>query len=190
MPTLGLIVGTARTPSNTHGLVSHIRSVVARSHPSLTLDVIDLLHSPGHPLPLTLSGPIPAAHARADVPAAYPDAGVRAWSARVLGWDAVLFVTAQYNWSLPAVLKNALDQLYVEWAALPAGLITLGGRGGSKAQEAGREILTACHMDIAEKRAGVVLPREYIHGLERVGGNEDWLAAYDADVRETEHDEF
>jgi NAD(P)H-dependent FMN reductase len=49
------------------------------------------------------------------------------WSARVAGADAFAFVTPEYNHSMPAALKNAIDFLHVEWAYKPLGLVSYGG---------------------------------------------------------------
>jgi chromate reductase len=45
-----------------------------------------------------------------------PPAQVLALKARVRAADAVLFVTPEYNYSIPGVLKNAID-----WASRPYG---------------------------------------------------------------------
>jgi chromate reductase, NAD(P)H dehydrogenase (quinone) len=62
----------------------------------------------------------------------YPDA-VAAFRAAIAGADAVLFVTPEYNYSVPGVLKNAID-----WASRPPTpplakkpVATLGGSPGN-----------------------------------------------------------
>jgi chromate reductase len=45
-----------------------------------------------------------------------PPATVTELKARVRAADAILFVTAEYNYSIPGVLKNAID-----WASRPFG---------------------------------------------------------------------
>src|SRR5687767_9278644 len=37
------------------------------------------------------------------------------WQKKVAEFDGYIFVTAEYNRGLPAVLKNALDYAYPEW---------------------------------------------------------------------------
>jgi NAD(P)H-dependent FMN reductase len=46
------------------------------------------------------------------------------WSAKIEEADAFIFVTAEYDYSYPASLKNALEYLVHEWAYKPAGLIS------------------------------------------------------------------
>lgn len=46
----------------------------------------------------------------------YSEPIVRAWNKKIAEADAVLFVTTEYNHSVPAVLKNALDSVFVSFA--------------------------------------------------------------------------
>jgi NAD(P)H-dependent FMN reductase len=50
-----------------------------------------------------------------------------AWSATVEAADAVVLVTAEYNYGYPAALKNALDYLHHEWRHKPLGFVSYGG---------------------------------------------------------------
>lgn len=52
------------------------------------------------------------------------------WSRLVDKAEAFVFVTAEYNFSYPAPLKNALDYLYKEWNYKPAGIVSYGGISG------------------------------------------------------------
>lgn len=57
------------------------------------------------------------------------------WSAKIEEADAFIFVTAEYDYSYPASLKNALEYLVHEWAYKPAGLVSysIGAFGGVRA---------------------------------------------------------
>jgi NAD(P)H-dependent FMN reductase len=46
------------------------------------------------------------------------------WSAKIEEADAFIFVTAEYDYSYPASLKNALEYLVHEWAYKPAGIVS------------------------------------------------------------------
>jgi NAD(P)H-dependent FMN reductase len=46
------------------------------------------------------------------------------WSAKIEEADAFIFVTAEYDYSYPASLKNALEYLVHEWAYKPAGVVS------------------------------------------------------------------
>ena len=49
------------------------------------------------------------------------------WSETVEAGDAVVFVTAEYNYGYPAALKNAIDYLHHEWRYKPLGFVSYGG---------------------------------------------------------------
>ncbi len=55
------------------------------------------------------------------------------WQKKIAEFDGYIFVVAEYNRSITGVLKNALDQAYVEWAKKPAGAIAYGSMGGANA---------------------------------------------------------
>ena len=69
------------------------------------------------------------------------------------GVDAVIFVTAEYNRSIPGVLKNALDHAsrpygQSAWAGKPAGILgaSIGAIGSAVAQQHLRTILAYLDM--------------------------------------------
>ncbi|WP_367184176.1 NADPH-dependent FMN reductase [Devosia sp.] len=50
-----------------------------------------------------------------------------AWRRKVAEFDGYTFVTAEYNHSMPAVLKNALDYAYAEFVRKPVTFVAYGG---------------------------------------------------------------
>ena len=62
----------------------------------------------------------------------YEHEHTRAWSRTIAALDGFVFVTAQYNWGIPAGLKNAIDYLFNEWKGKPAMIVSYGGHGGDK----------------------------------------------------------
>src|ERR1700692_429758 len=68
------------------------------------------------------------------------------WSKKVAGLDGYIFVTAEYNHSIPAVLKNALDYLYSEIQRKPATFLGYGGTGAARAIGHLGQILTAASL--------------------------------------------
>lgn len=79
----------------------------------------------------------------------------RAWQRKVAEFDGYVFVTAEYNRSIPAVLKNALDYAYPEWNRKPAAFLGYGSVGGARAVEQLRLICVEPQM--APTRTGVHL---------------------------------
>src|SRR5437867_628693 len=77
----------------------------------------------------------------------HPSAGnylhqhTRSWSRRVTAADAFLVVTPEYNFGMPATLKNALDYLYAEWAWKPVGFISYGNTSaGTRAVQMAKQV--------------------------------------------------
>lgn len=86
----------------------------------------------------------------------------KAWSEKIRSGDAFVFVSPQYNWGYPAVLKNALDHLYREWTGKPAMIVTYGGHGGNKCAAQLHQVLTGLKMKPTETMPGFSLSRSRI----------------------------
>ncbi|UFH56709.1 NADPH-dependent FMN reductase [Spirosoma sp. KNUC1025] len=54
----------------------------------------------------------------------YEHEHTKQWSAKIDEADAFIFVTAEYDYSYPASLKNALEYLMHEWAYKPSGIVS------------------------------------------------------------------
>ena len=76
-----------------------------------------------------------------------------AWQNKLATFDGFIFVTAEYNRSVPAVLKNALDQAYKEWVRKPAAIVGYGATGAARAAEHLRTI--AIELQMVPTRFGV-----------------------------------
>lgn len=85
----------------------------------------------------------------------YENQHTKDWAALVAGFDGFVFVTPEYNHSMPAGLKNALDFLYAEWNNKAAGFVSYGAAGGVRAVEHLRGVLA--ELQIATVRAQVTL---------------------------------
>lgn len=79
------------------------------------------------------------------------------WSEIVAGSDAFVFVTPEYNFTMPPSLVNAIDYLYSEWQYKPAGFVSYGGvSGGLRSVQTAKTLLTTLKiMPIPEQ---VVIP--------------------------------
>lgn len=120
----------------------------------ITLEILDLAEQS---LPLYNESIIPVNLPASDPTPHYTQPHTRAWSGVVSTFDAFIFVTPQYNWSIPASLKNALDYLFHEWKNKPAGIVSYGLKGGGKAAEHLRGVLTGLRMRVVGTAPGLVV---------------------------------
>ena len=95
------------------------------------------------------------------------DPSAQRWQKKVAGFDGYIFVTAEYNHGIPAVLKNALDYAYPEWNKKAAALVGYGSVGGARAIEHLR--LVAAELQLATIRTRRLYTGRGLHG-----GVEGW----------------
>jgi NAD(P)H-dependent FMN reductase len=81
--------------------------------------------------------------------------GVERWNSTLAELDGFIFVTAEYNHSITASLKNALDSARDPWANKVAGIVSYGSLGGARAAEHLRTILG--ELQVADVRGHVAL---------------------------------
>lgn len=84
-------------------------------------------------VPLLTSSTLPAMANKT-----YDDARVQAWSDAIDACDGFVFVTPEYNHSLPGAFKNAFDCLGAEWMGKPLAFVGYAAEGGIRAVEAWR----------------------------------------------------
>lgn len=94
--------------------------------------------------------------------APYDNDVVKRWTARSGGF---VFVTPEYNYGPPAVLKNALDWLYPEWNRKAAAFVSYGGAAGTRSVQQLRE--TAIELQLAPIRSSVHIPAGTLGALPR-----------------------
>ena len=85
----------------------------------------------------------------------YDDPAVTAWSKAVDTCDGFVFVTPEYNHSIPGTMKNAFDSLFGEWAGKPVAFVGYGADGGVRAVEHWRQIVA--NLSMTDIRNQVVL---------------------------------
>ena len=75
------------------------------------------------------------------------------WQKKVGEFDGYIFVTPEYNRTIPAALKNAIDFAYPEWNKKAAAMVGYGSVGGARAVEHLRNV--AVELQMAPTRSGV-----------------------------------
>ncbi|MFJ5260154.1 NADPH-dependent FMN reductase [Streptomyces sp. NPDC088387] len=141
---VGIIVGSTR-PNRVGRIVGDWVATVAAGRDDAEFTLVDLLDVD---LPLLDEGMPPLA-------AQYTHQHTKDWAATVADFDAFLIVSGEYNHSIPAALKNALDFVYAEWNNKAAGFVTYGADSGIRAVEHLRTVLA--ELQVATVREQVAL---------------------------------
>jgi len=84
------------------------------------------------------------------------------WQAKIAEFDGYVFILAEYNRGLPAVLKNAIDYDYTGWVRKPAAYVGYGALGAARAMEQLR--LVNIETQMVPTRSGV-----HIQGADFIG---------------------
>ncbi|MBY8879774.1 GNAT family N-acetyltransferase [Actinacidiphila acidipaludis] len=77
----------------------------------------------------------------------YAHEHTRRWSELADGADGFVVVTPEYNYGMPATLKNALDYLSAEWAWKPMGFVSYGHTSaGTRAVQHAKQVATTLRL--------------------------------------------
>ena len=143
-PKIGIIISTTR-PGRFADVPTNWLFNIAKQRDDANFEIVDLRD---YPMPF-FEEKMALAYAPTQ-----NEAALR-WEKKIASLDGYIFVTAEYNHSIPAVLKNALDYLYSEIHRKPATFVGYGGTGGSRAVEHLRHI--AIELQMVSTHAAVYL---------------------------------
>jgi NAD(P)H-dependent FMN reductase len=77
----------------------------------------------------------------------YQHEHTKKWSATIHSSDAFIIVLSEYNFGMPAPLKNALDYLYKEWMYKPVAFVSYGGiSGGLRSAQMLKQVISSLHL--------------------------------------------
>ncbi len=144
MTKIAIILGSTRVGRNGEAVAKWVLEH-AQQRTDAEFELVDLRD---YPLPL-FDEPTSPAYGASD------KEEVQRWTAKVAEFDGYVFVTPEYNHSLPAVLKNAIDYVYAEWNNKAASIVSYGTAGGARAAEHLR--LVAAEAQMATVRQQVTL---------------------------------
>ena len=108
----------------------------------------------------------------------YENEMVKRWTAEIARSDGFIFVTPEYNFGPPAVLKNALDWVYPEWNRKAVAFVSYGSALGARSVQQLRE--TAIELQLAPVRSSVHIPVATLWAHFQGGDVEAGLAALEA----------
>ena len=106
--------------------------------------------------------------------APYENESVKKWTAAIGASDGFVFVTSEYNYGPPAVLKNAIDWVYPEWNRKAAAFVSYGAVSGARSVQQLRE--TAIELQLAPIRSSVHIPAATLWAHYKGGDVEAGLA--------------
>ena len=150
LPKIALIIGSTRT-TRFADLPAQWMLAQAQARTDMTVELVDL-----RDYNLSFFNEMAS---NAYMPSS--DASAVAWQKKMAEFDGYIFVVAEYNHSITAALKNALDQAYVEWAHKPMAAIAYGSMGGARALE---------HLRCIAVELQMVPTRNAVH----IGGGDFW----------------
>ena len=153
MLNLKIIIGTTR-PTRAADLVHPWVVGQARAHGAFDVEALDLRD---WPLPLFQEHVGSIGDFRDPT---YSVPIVREWNLKIKEADAVLVVTSEYLHSIPGVLKNALDSIFVSFALRNKPIAAVGYSGGVAAGTRAVEHLMAIAIEaeMAPLRQTVLIP--------------------------------
>lgn len=97
----------------------------------------------------------------------YADEATTAWSKAVDACDGFIFVTPEYNHSVPGAMKNAFDSLGGEWATKPVAFVGYGADGAVRAVEHWRQIVANFSMFGVRNQVALSIFDDYADGALR-----------------------
>lgn len=130
---LGIIVGTTRQNRQSIKQAKWVLNT-AELDEDIKAEIVDLKD---YPMPFMEEPVSPRYNANRQI-----DPAVKPWLDKLETFDAYVFVTPEYNHSIPGVLKNALDYVTWEMNRKPATIVSHGTVGGARAAMHLKEILS------------------------------------------------
>jgi NAD(P)H-dependent FMN reductase len=130
---LGIIVGATRQGRQTSKQAQWVFNN-AREMDGVKAEIVDLKD---YPMPFFDEAISPRYNPNREV-----DPAVQPWLKKMESFDAFIFVTPEYNHSIPAVVKNAFDYLTWELKRKPAAIVSHGSAGGARAAMHLKEVLS------------------------------------------------
>jgi NAD(P)H-dependent FMN reductase len=161
-PVLRIIIGSTR-PGRVGPAVGDWIIERAREHGGFDVEVTDLaeldlpmFNEPNHPRLRQ-----------------YVHQHTKDWSALVDGSDAFIFVIPEYNYSITAPVKNAIDYLSQEWQHKPAGIVSYGGvSAGTRAAQMLKQVITTLKVVPLFEAVSIPMVRQLIDEEGRLKPNE------------------
>lgn len=153
---IGIIIGSTR-PGRRGESVARWVHEVASGRGDADYELVDLAD---YNLVLLDEPTVPGAAQRN-----YEQEQTRAWGRTIDSLDAFVFVTPEYNHSVPAALKNAVDVIYPEWNNKAVAFVSYGADGGVRAVEHWRTIVANLYLYATRGQVSLSMFRDWQDGV-------------------------
>ncbi|HUC20613.1 MAG TPA: NAD(P)H-dependent oxidoreductase [Candidatus Polarisedimenticolaceae bacterium] len=150
MVKIQIIVGSTRPGRVGKGVADWVYEQ-AQEREDFEVELVDIAD---YDLPL-LDEPAPAMMGQ------YTKAHTKKWSAKIGKADGFIFVTPEYNYGIPAALKNAIDFLYAEWNHKALAFVGYGVSGGVRAVEQLRGVAAQMRLADVQQQLMLYLARDF-----------------------------
>ncbi|MBI2589225.1 NAD(P)H-dependent oxidoreductase [Candidatus Saccharibacteria bacterium] len=149
-----VVIGSTR-PGRVSERVAKWVAKEAANLPGTKVDLVDLKD---YPMPLFDEPKSPRYN-----PERKPSVVVQKWMDKIAEGEAYVFVTPEYNHSIPGVLKNALDYITVELTKKPATVVSQGSVGGARAIVHLKEVLSESGAAITPRQVALSAAAEKLN---------------------------
>ena len=176
-----------RSVRSSSGSASSAHGMDSEAHDSNQFEIVPI-HLDNEPLPLEqVSDKSPAFYPKTQNPNGswdiqYPNKRVKAFADLIPSLSGLVVLSPEYNGSIPGGLKNAIDNLCLEWKDMPVVTVTYGIKGEAGSSTTLKQIFEVLKVDdVSCGEIKIPIPMErYIMGTDLVQGNEAFLDEYEA----------
>lgn len=167
--TIGIILGSIRDGRAGEPIANWVNSL-AQKRSEAQYELVDLKD---YDLPFFTNATPPMA-----LKGNYSDPEATHWAEKIASLDGFVFVTPEYNRSVPAALKNAYDSIGAEWMNKPIAFVGYGYRGGVNSVKTWQEIISTFKMPHPDQAVSINLGEEFVDGqFTPAAGQEDSVDA-------------
>jgi NAD(P)H-dependent FMN reductase len=145
---IGIIIGSIREGRAGQAVAEWVKAA-ADEREGVTFELVDLR---SFDVPLLTSATVPGMANRE-----YGDERVARWSQAVDSYDGFVFVTPEYNHSIPGGFKNAVDSLGPEWQGKTVAFVSYGADNGVRAVEHWRTVVANFSMHDVRQQVSLSL---------------------------------
>ncbi|MFI8852970.1 NAD(P)H-dependent oxidoreductase [Streptomyces sp. 891-h] len=150
MTRIGIVIGSTRPGRSGEAVGRWVHEIAARRDDA-QYELIDLAQQELPPLDEAIP----------PMAGMYAQPHTLAWAERIARLDGFVFVTPEYNHSVPAALKNAVDYLFAEWGNKAAGFVGYGPLGATRAVEHLRLILSEVRMATVRTQVALTFATDF-----------------------------